>query len=264
MAEEQNTCGECGGAAPVLEALGEALRLPYCPDCSESLAAREDELDRRRSLDAALALAGATPRLMLQSLDTFPADDEGRDALAAARGWMDDPIRNLWLTGPLGVGKTGLAWGVVRRVTENAVAEHWADAERGDRPRPVAMLLRWADLLDDLREAFAAETRARQSGEVPDPSRVLERAKAIPILALDDLGRERPTGWALERLAGLVEARYQRVYPTIVTSNYGSRELAARLAQDGKETEAERIVSRLIEGAVAFRFSGPSRRRAAA
>lgn len=260
----ENACGECGRPAPVLRVLGQELRLPFCEECSPAVSEREDALDRRRSLDRALERAGATPRLLAQSFATYPAD--GRAAVEAAEAWLADPVRNLWLSGPVGTGKTGLAWSIVRRMTEDAVSAYWAipAADRPAQPTSAAMLLRWADLLDDLREAFAAEARARAGGEAADPSLLLDRARRVRVLALDDLGRERPTPWALERLASLVEARYQRMVPTIVTSNYGSRELAGRLAEEGKLTEAERIVSRLVEDAASYRFTGPSRRRAAA
>jgi len=103
-----------------------------------------------------------------------------------------------------------------------------------------------------------AERRSAETGEEIDPAILFERARRVPVLALDDLGRERPTPWALERLASLVHHRYEHELPTIVTSNYRRSELAARM---GDLDAAERIIDRLREGTAEYRFEGKTRRR---
>jgi DNA replication protein DnaC len=261
--ETGNVCGECGGPARVFDLMGVRIPMRYCQPCGDRIYAAEIQAEREGSVEKALRRAGGTTRLLTMTLDSHPdaqAAGKARDWLA---GWHAGERRNLWLAGPVGLGKTGLAWGIVRSLTEAAVARFWQMPEelRGVEPTPPAMLLRWADLLDDLRAAFDSDRRAADTGETADPSLILERAKRIPVLALDDLGRERPTPWALEKLANLVETRYGDVRPTIVTSNYGGRELAVRL--DASGVDGERIVSRLIDGAVTYRFEGSSRRRLA-
>ena len=79
------------------------------------------------------------------------------------------------------------------------------------------------------------------------------------MLALDDLGAERPTDFARDELATLVEHRYMQGLPTIVTS-YPPSKLAARLGHDDPEV-GQRLVSRLTDDAVQIRFIGPDRRR---
>lgn len=145
--------------------------------------------------------------------------------------------RGLYLYGQVGAGKTGLAWGIVRCLCEHGVA---------------ALIVHWRDLLALRRRGISSNGNGPTEGE-----RLLARARRASVLALDDLGAERPTGFALEELATLVEARYQAALPTIVTSNLSPEGLVRRM---GDRLVGERVVSRLLEGAIRVRFAGPNRR----
>lgn len=70
---------------------------------------------------------------------------------------------------------------------------------------------------------------------------------------LDDLGAERPTEWALETIAYIVETRHTESGLTIVTTNYSPSQLAERLGRDGLVI-GQRIVSRLLEGATRIKL----------
>jgi DNA replication protein DnaC len=115
------------------------------------------------------------------------------------------------------------------------------------------MFLIWRDLLSHLRDEYR-----EGQGEA---SLLYKRATRVAVLAIDDLGAERPTPWALEALASLVQARYDHQLPTIVTSNFSTAELTVRLSGDD-EVAGRRIVNRLVDGGVGIRFDGASRRRA--
>lgn len=260
-ATTENPCADCTRAARIVTILGTEIRMPYCDECGDRRHREEEAAERARSLEHATRRAGATPRLLTQTLETHP----NRDAVAKAEVWIASYAagtrRNLLLTGEVGLGKTGLAWSIVHAVTVTAVEKFWATDEvwRGLEPPAQALLIRWADLLEDLKDAFDRD-RTAAAGEVGDPSELLERAKRIPILALDDVGRERPTPYAISKLANLVESRYQRQAPTIVTSNYRTADLAARL---GGDFDGVRIVDRLRDGAVGIAFVGQSLRHPA-
>lgn len=254
-------CRGCGGDVPVVEVMGRRLELPYCEDCGAAEREREDAEQRARFEREALDRAGETERLRPLILATYPV--ELGPQLAKAREWLADyeagGRRNLWMTGEVGSGKTGLAWGLVREAALDAVDRFYATPEddRGDRPSASAMLVNWRDLLADIRAGYDAKTGGTQGADVYD------RARRVRLLALDDLGAERPTPWALEQLASLVQARYDRTLPTIVTSNYSSRDLTERLGTD-ETVLGLRVVSRLLEGAVGIRFENvPNRRKAA-
>jgi DNA replication protein DnaC len=260
-ATTENLCCDCGAPAPVFTLVETEIPMRYCAACAERHAAEEDERQQRESLDRALLRAGATPRLLPMTLATHP---DAR-AVAAARDFItsyrENVGANLWLSGPVGLGKTGLAWGIVRELVEDAVRDFWQtdEAWRGIEPAPTALFLRWADLLTDLKASIGREADAAEH----DPNDLLERAKRIPVLALDDLGRERPTPYALEKLGNLVNERYERKRLTVVTTNYTRPELADHLTTEGgSEVEARRIIDRLREGTVTYEFTGTRSRRA--
>ena len=86
----------------------------------------------------------------------------------------------------------------------------------------------------------------------------LERAERYELLALDDLGVERPTEWAMETLTGLIDARVAAGRPTIVTSNYSLGELRDRWGG----MPGMRLASRLGGACERIEMTGPDRRLA--
>jgi DNA replication protein DnaC len=83
------------------------------------------------------------------------------------------------------------------------------------------------------------------------------------LIVLDDVGAERPTEFALETLALIVEHNHVRGTPMIVTTNYSPSALAQRLGQDDPVL-GQRIVSRLIEGALRIKLDRADLRARAA
>lgn len=240
LAREESPCPVCGGPSFTV-VFSEAARVPVlCGTCQEAADAAEADADRRRRVDAALERAGGQ-RMLPWTLETYPRDRAGIAAVNETRPWIDGWVagerRNLMLFGTVGAGKTGLAWAILRLLIEG----HGADG----------MVVNFRDLLVDLKQSFDA----RNAGL---PSDYL-RAPHVEVLVLDDLGSERPTDFALEELASLVERRYMRQLVTIITSNYDPAELAARLGH-AELVIGKRIVSRLQEGATQVRFAGRDRR----
>jgi DNA replication protein DnaC len=118
------------------------------------------------------------------------------------------PTRGACLVGPAGSGKTTLA---VAAAKELAVCHN--------------LQIRYASipkLLDDLRHEMVAHM----------PTAILDQHIAAPVLVLDDLGREKFTGFAREKLYRLLDERLRRHTPedpriTFLTSNLSFAELYA-------------------------------------
>lgn len=205
--------------------------------CAEHCAEAMEEAKRRRFE----TLVGANNRMRFWSLDTFPADDPaGAKAKAAAEEWLDDQERNLFIFGPVGSGKTGLAFSIARQIAERG----WDDVR----------FCNVRQLLAELRRSYETKTEADPLAGLVD----------CWLLVLDDLGAERATEWARETIATLVEARYVEAYrQTIVTTNYAPSDLAKRLGHDDPVI-GQRIVSRLTEDADQIRLDRPDLRQRAA
>lgn len=258
-------CRRCGAAVVGLVIGRSAIALPYCPGCSADLAAEQDAAEKARALERALSQAGRTSHLRDLTIESHPLAEQRAVAVQWLAAYRAGERRNLWLYGPAGSGKTGLAWGIVRALTEAAVEAYYAlpeDARHWGVPH-VALLVVWRDLYDDLVASFRA-SREMDHEAVADPRRLLSIARKVPVLALDDLGagRETPTPYALEQLEILVDRRYQADLTTIVTSNLSTGELATQLGL-ASDIAADRIVTRLLEGAVREKFPDARLRRAA-
>lgn len=120
----------------------------------------------------------------------------------------------------------------------------------------------WCNVSEVLRALRATFNNSRLSEE-----EVLRSYTAPAILVLDDLGKERPTEWAVEQLFSIINARYDKRKPVIVTTNYGGEDLVRRLTPrpdaDGyaDDTTARAIVDRLREMCYSVTLTGESWRK---
>lgn len=142
--------------------------------------------------------------------------------------------RGAYLWGEPGRGKTYAAAHAVRVAVER---HHGTTAP--------AKFVSAKQLLDSIRDGFNGGDRD-----------ALKRAEAVPLLALDDLGAERPTDWAIETLTGLIDARTAEGLPTIVTSNYS----LGQLRELWGGMPGARIASRLGGACERIEVTGPDRR----
>lgn len=75
------------------------------------------------------------------------------------------------------------------------------------------------------------------------------------LLIIDDLGAEAITDWNNARLRAAINDRYNTMKPTIITSNYSKKKLAA-LMQSGDNQAARAIYSRICEMTEAKEVTG--------
>ena len=76
------------------------------------------------------------------------------------------------------------------------------------------------------------------------------------LLVLDDLGKEKPSEWVEETLYEIINARYVRRLPVIITTNVGLKAVETRYPWNG-----EAIVSRLFEMCAGVKVGGDDWRR---
>ena len=109
------------------------------------------------------------------------------------------------------------------------------------------------------RNLLARIRRTYSRNEHIDESTVRGLYERIPLLVIDDLGKEKATDWTLATLYAIIDGRYERAMPIIITTNYDKRSLAERLTPKGEDlTTAEAIVDRLMEMCESIVMSGDS------
>lgn len=154
------------------------------------------------------------------------------NAKSVAEGYAENPIGWIVYEGPYGCGKTHLAVAIA-----NARLELYGEQ---------VVFTTAPDLLDILRATFGQETEASFDT-------YFERIRTIPLLVLDDLGVENPSGWAKEKLFQLLNYRHVNRLPTVVTTNTSFDDLDPRIS------------SRMMQGEVVkhIRINAPDYRRVA-
>ncbi len=157
----------------------------------------KQEEDSRRKAEWVLKfcnLPPATERMTLENFEVRPGLEEAHKAACE----MADSNGEGWLTllSKRDRGKTHLAVGICRR---------WL--ERGKAARYVHVPL----MLEELREGYDDKDR-------PFSER-FQHFLSVPLLVLDDLGVEKPTQWAQEKLETIIDYRYMNLLPLVVTTN---------------------------------------------
>ena len=170
------------------------------------------ELRKKARRDRLRELSGVGSRFagaLLTDLD-WAGNEPARTAAMAALS-----TRCGWFHGVVGAGKTHVAAAIV------------ADAIAHDRE---AILISGLEMLSRIKSSYDDAGLVK-----PECVDVIGRLSRAPVLALDDLGKERFTAWAAEQFMLLIDARYRAKLPLLVTSNFTPRELERHWAANGMD-----------------------------
>jgi DNA replication protein DnaC len=145
--------------------------------------------------------------MTFENFKVYPAI---RTAYNTAKSIASNPNQLFWLTlmGTNGVGKTHLAV---------SICKLWVDAGIPARYVFVPMLL------DELREGF------RHDGD-DSYYHKFHYYCTVPLLLMDDLGRESQTAWVQEKLETLIDYRLMHKLSLIITCNKSLDELSPVIA----------------------------------
>lgn len=198
----ESTCADCGKRftfeAPDDLSIPTRLLAPkICDDCAPAWRLRHDA----ESVLEELKLRGVPMRQRHESFDTFkPQTETQHKSLEAVRDHATDGVL---LIGPPGAGKTHLAAAAI------------ASGPRG------SFFISSVDLLADVAASW------RPGGG----EGLMWRAKSAPLLALDDLGSESLQSWGMAALHALLDHRWNRSLPVIVTTNCSTATITERIGQ---------------------------------
>jgi DNA replication protein DnaC len=221
---------------------------PIRCDCGKALEywakVDEAELQRRRDEDEAMRkfnFKQKVDRLFKESkmgarsldrtFDKFQKTAENAKAFQMAQRYaakFDEQKEKgigLLLSGTCGTGKTHLAAAI--------------SIELLNKGTPV-IFGTMISLLGKLKETYERGSRDSEDD-------IIELYSTVDLLVIDDLGKERPGEWVLEKLYYILNSRYENKLPVIVTTNYSIGDLKDRLTVDKNYATAEAIISRLYE-----------------
>jgi DNA replication protein DnaC len=147
--------------------------------------------------------------LSLREQEKLSADEARnlRKAFDVARKFAEEPSGWLVFTGTYGSGKTHLA---------AAIANY-----RASEGYPV-MFVPVPDLLDHLRATFSPASPVSYD-------RRFDEIRETALLVLDDLGTQASTAWAQEKLYQVLNHRYNKALPTVITTALRLDEIDPRI-----------------------------------
>ena len=198
---------------------------------------REEEQRRKREqcrlkIEELLGSSGIKARFATRTFESYEETPENKLALALAKKYtrkFAEYFRRgygIYFEGTKGTGKTHLAVAIALQLIREGV--------------PVVFRTS-IDLLAELRETYD-----RRSGH--DEKKIIQAYATVDLLIIDDLGKERPSEWTVDRLFAIINERYENMKPIIITTNYNQSELIKRLTPPGGDSKtAEAIISRLKE-----------------
>lgn len=137
--------------------------------------------------------------------------------------WSKNPGNFAVLMGPTGTGKTHLATAALADCLNRGYTCQWHNTRV---------------LPDQLgRDSY-------------DNPRLFKRVTECELLVLDDVGSERASEYVDDRIGTVLELRYQKMLPTLITTNLSAQQLYAK---------EPRLAGRILSNVV-FRLAGRNRR----
>lgn len=171
-------------------------------------------------------------RFAERTFETFEVKKENAEAFEKCKAYADrlnhDTERGLLIVGPVGTGKTHLAAAIIKKAFDKMI--------------PAAMISA-PELLREIQKGFEdAESRY-----------LAEKVKSKTFLVLDDLGAEMTTDWTVKEFYMLLDDRYKRKLPTVITTNCLPDEL--------EKAVGARVADRLRETSEIVKIGGKSWRK---
>lgn len=201
---------------------------------------RQAEEDRkmRERIRKIIGESGMGGRFLRRTFESFQITPQNARAARAAKAYADsfstklptrenpEPGRNgLFFSGCPGIGKTHLAAAIANQLMQQGTA---------------VVCMTMIDLLERIKKTYE-----KNAGSESD---VLTLYKRVPLLIIDDMGKEPATEWGISKIYAIINGRYDGYMPTIVTTNYDDQQLARRLTPpNGDDITAQATIDRLRE-----------------
>ncbi len=240
-------CGVCKGKkqvrlkASVLTDGKEMLVRCICKCQVKEKDRREKEEENRKKMERIERLRSSSlidDRLKRARLTTFQQTKDNKKVFNVAKQYIEqfekmyENRQGIIFWGEVGTGKSYTAACIANELLENRV--------------PVVMTS-FVKILQNIQ------------GNQEEEKVIMARLNDARLLIIDDLGTERNTDYALEKVYNIIDSRYRIGKPLILTTNMTIREM-----QENTDIRYKRIYDRIFEMCYPVRVAGRSWREQAA
>ena len=162
--------------------------------------------------------------------DNFEVNSNNKKVYQSLKNYNEKLVneverKGLILVGNNGVGKTHLACSIANELIKDGI------------PIIYGTLI---NLLAELKNTYDIDNNISEM-------KIIKLYEKVDLLIIDDLGKEKPSEWGLEKLFTIINSRYENNLPVIITTNYDQNSLINRLSINGEIETAKSIISRLYE-----------------
>ncbi len=190
--------------------------------------------------------AGLKARQREQTFANYVVKDGNRAAYETAKAF-GKYSKGLYLAGVAGCGKTFTAAAIANSEIAGWYYENSDDYRHGFLGNPTRiMFTSTIDMLAAIRAAYDSDDDAQD---------VINKYSGAKLLVLDDVGTEKLTEWAYERIFEVIDHRYNEELQTIITSNLAPKQLKSALG--------DRLLDRIREMCRFVTITEPSQRTTA-
>ena len=232
-------CGKCHGKKqtrlPASAFTGGREMIVHCICQVEANKRRKEEEERRKAMERIERLKSASlidDKLSNARLCTFQKNADNQKVYALAERYVEkfdemyQKRQGLLFWGTVGTGKSYTAACIANELLERSI--------------PVVMTS-FVKILQNIQ------------GNQGEERVLMSRLNDARLLIIDDLGTERNTDYALEKVYNIIDSRYRVEKPLILTTNMTVREM-----QENTDTRYKRIYDRIFEMCTPVRVPGRS------
>ena len=163
------------------------------------------------------------------NFENFSIDLNNKNAVKMANNYINknkDKIlsNGLIIMGESGVGKTHLAAAIANKLIEN------------DK---IVLMGRLTTLLDMIKETFRDNTKSENE--------LIELYSNVDMIIIDDLGTEKISSWALEKLYTIIQNRFENGLPIIITTRFDKKGLISRFSYSNDQDLIDATISKLYQ-----------------
>lgn len=240
-------CGKCRTpkqhllhlAFDVHDGQEQTMIVPVLCECEKKAAEREKE--RRKEAEEMKIVHELRDKSLMdarftgQTFSTFKTTKDNERALKLCKRYIDkfdsmvERNQGLLFWGDVGTGKTFAAACIANALLERRVS---------------VVMTSFVKLLEAMQ------------GFKEDDDSLIHRLNRAKLLIIDDLGAERGTEFALEKVYNIIDSRYRAKLPLILTTNLNLKDMKGTT-----DIRYSRIYDRIFEVCYPVQFSGPSFRK---
>ena len=168
-------------------------------------------------------------RLKEYKFDNFKVTDINKKEVEIAKDFTNKCINNklekgLIITGNSGVGKTHLAASISNELIQKDI---------------LVLMGRLTSLLDMIKETFKDNSKSENE--------LIDLFSNLDMIVIDDLGTEKISQWALDKLYTIIENRNENKLPIIITTRFDKQSLLNRFYQSNDKDLSNAIIQKLYQ-----------------